>query len=208
MPGYITALQMQSFAPSCDYIVIAPALDAAAGANGITIPARIACWLGQLHVESQGFTVLEERLKYSPERLTEVWRWRFPTVELAKPFAYNPEGLADLVYGGRMGNTQPGDGYRFRGRGLIQLTGRENYEAASKWCGVDLIANPQAAADPKLAALIAGAMWRLKGLNALADQGDIEGITRVVNGGLTGLADRQRQTARAKAIWREAPTHV
>ena len=112
------------------------------------------------------------------------------TVEYGDGTAYN--GRIDL------GNTQPGDGPRFKGRGLIQLTGRTNYKQYGDLLGLDLIASPDTAADPAIALKLACAFWKLKRLNALADQDDIVTITRRINGGLNGLDSRRHYLALAK----------
>ncbi|PPQ29695.1 peptidoglycan-binding protein [Rhodopila globiformis] len=112
------------------------------------------------------------------------------TEEYADGKAY--EGRDDL------GNTRPGDGVRYKGRGLIQLTGRSNYAAYGKILGLDLVARPEIAAEPKTALLIACEFWTQHKLNALADKDDLIRITRRINGGLNGLADRRERPARAK----------
>lgn len=201
----ITGPTLRLFAGSCAWDSLAPLLDAAAEARGINTSARVCHWLGQLHVESMGFTRLEENLHYSAGRLVAVWPNHFPAIESAEAVAGNPEATANAVYGGRMGNTEPDDGWTYRGRGLIQITGRANYAAASQWSGLDLIGNPQLASQPASAAQIAAAYWNHHGCNAMADTGDIEAITRAINGGLNGLDDRKRQTARAFTIWPATP---
>lgn len=113
------------------------------------------------------------------------------TVEYASGKAY--EGRADL------GNKEPGDGVRYKGRGLIQLTGRDNYRRYGKDLRLDLVGDPDLAAEPATSLLIACAFWTLNGLNSLADLNDVEAITRRINGGLNGLADRRACLARAKA---------
>jgi putative chitinase len=115
------------------------------------------------------------------------------TKELASGRAY--EGRLDL------GNTEPGDGIKFKGRGLIQITGRFNYEALSKEFGVDFISKPELLEGPLYATESAGWFWNLKGLNALADIGDFQGITRRINGGLTGYLSRISFYARAKTVF-------
>ena len=197
----VSAAQLAAFAPRADP-ALAPALDAAASEFGIATPPRLAAWMGQLHHESGGFTRLEENLRYSAQRLTQVWPSRFPSIAAATPFAMNPEALANKVYGGRMGNTQPGDGWRFRGRGLMQTTGRANYAAAATATGLDLLRNPDLLKTPAGAARSAAVFWSDHGLSALADRDDVAGITRVINGGQIGLDDRKAQVARAKTIWR------
>jgi putative chitinase len=154
----------------------AGALAPAMEAGGITTVARAAAFLGQILHETGGFQFM---------------------VELASGDAY--EGRADL------GNTQPGDGRRFKGRGFIQLTGRANYAAAGRELGLPLEAQPELAAQPGIAARTAVWFWTRKGLNARADAGDVVGITRAINGGTNGLAERQRLTDRALAVLGERP---
>lgn len=103
-------------------------INAALDRWGIDTPARVAHFLAQVGVESGGLARVEENLSYSAERLMTVWPSRFKTLAAAQAYARNPEALANKVYGGRMGSTQPGDGWRYRGRGLKQLTGRNNYK--------------------------------------------------------------------------------
>jgi putative chitinase len=167
----------------------------------IDAPQRAAAFLAQISHESQQFTRLRESLHYStPQRLCAVWPTRFPNVDAAAPYVGQPERLGDKVYGGRMGNTQPGDGLRYCGRGLIQVTGRAGCCAARDGLrdpalGLsdvpDFEASPSALELPHWAALSAGLYWRRNKLNALADRGDTAGITRIVNGGLHGLAERE-----------------
>lgn len=115
---------------------------------------------------------------------------------------YMEEIASGEAYEGRakLGNTQPGDGKRFKGRGPIQLTGRANYEEFGKLLGVDLITNPQLAATPEIGFRIAGLYWKRKGLNALADQQDFKEITKRINGGYNGLEDRVKYYERAKKV--------
>lgn len=116
-------------------------------------------------------------------------------VELGGPsYCAKYDGRRDL------GNTQPGDGYRFRGRGIFQLTGRANYQSYGKLLGLDLIAHPEKAADPETSVLIACAYWRSRRLNALADRDDVRGITRKINGGANGLDDRIEHADRMKHL--------
>ncbi|CAA2962496.1 Hypothetical predicted protein [Olea europaea subsp. europaea] len=177
-------------------------MDAAAAANAINTPARIAAWLGQIHAETAGLTRFEENLNYSADGLRATWPKRFPTDAAVQALAHNPQRIAEAVYGGRMGNDNAGDGWLYRGRGMLQLTGKDQYAEAAHWTGLDLVATPALAADPKSAAVIAGAFWRVHGCNALADRGDTTAVTKAINGGVEGLAERQRQTTRAALIWR------
>ena len=196
----ITIVQLAALAPDSDAEVLAPELSAAAGEFGIDTARRLAHWLGQLYVESGGFTRFVENLNYSAERLCAVWPARFATPAAAAIYAHNPQALAGKVYGNRLGNSQPGDGWAFRGRGLIQITGRDNYARFGQRLGLDLIGHPDLAAEPPAAARIAAAFWSVHGLNALADADDIEAITRAINGGLTGLDARKAAVAKAKTI--------
>jgi putative chitinase len=119
-------------------------------------------------------------------------------------FRYTREIASGVAYEGRkdLGNIYPGDGVRFRGRGLIQLTGRSNYERASKALGVDFVSNPELLEQPEWAVKSACWWWADKGLNEIADKGDFRRITRVVNGGLTGWAERSKWYALAKSVLR------
>lgn len=200
MADLLTADQLAALSPSCDAEILAPALSAAAAEFEINTARRLAGWLGQLYVESQAFTHFVENLNYSAARLCQVWPGRFPNLIAADPFEHNPEKLAQRTYGGRMGNTQPGDGFRFRGRGLLMITGRDNYAHYGALLGLPLIEDPDLAGEPVIAPRIAAAFWHAHGLNDLADADDLEGITRAINGGLTGLADRKAAVARAKTI--------
>jgi putative chitinase len=157
----------------------------------ISTPKRQAYFIGQCMHESGGFKQLKENLNYSARGLMATWPSRFPDADTAEKFERNPEKIANKVYAGRMGNTEDGDGAKYIGRGLIQLTGKENYANCGNAIGVDLVANPDLLSTPKYAALSAGWFWNRKGLNALADADDIDTITKRINGGLIGLADRK-----------------
>jgi len=152
---------------------------------------RQACFIGQCMHESGGFKFLHENLNYSAKALMATWPSRFPNIEVASEYERKPEKIADKVYGGRMGNTEDGDGRKYIGRGLIQLTGKDNYKALSDAIGEDLVANPQLVEEPRYAALSAGWFWNKKGLNALADTMDIETMTKRINGGSIGIDDRK-----------------
>lgn len=149
-------------------------------------------FLAQILHESSLFEHIEENLHYkSPERLMMVFgKKRFPTVEDAKPFINNPVGLANVVYGGRGGNNREGDGWKYRGRGLIQLTLRDNYVAVGKALGLDLVNNPDLLLEPEFAMKAAIAWWQGNIPDSI--MGDIRAITKKVNGGYNGLEDRER----------------
>jgi putative chitinase len=157
----------------------------------INTPKRQACFIGQCMHESGGFKQLKENLNYSAKGLVATWPSRFPNEEFAEEYARKPERIANKVYSGRMGNTEDGDGAKYIGRGLIQLTGKDNYKAVTEALGMDLVANPQLLEEPRYAALSAGWFWNKKGLNALADANDIETMTKRINGGSIGIADRK-----------------
>jgi len=155
----------------------------------INTPKRQVCFIGQCMHESGGFKNLTENLNYSAKGLMNTWPSRFPNLETAEKYAHNPVKIASKVYAGRMGNLTPEDAGKYIGRGLIQLTGRENYANCGLGLGVDFIGNPDWLATPKYAALSAGWYWHKKNLNALVD--DIETMTKRINGGLIGLDDRK-----------------
>jgi putative chitinase len=168
----------------------------------INTPRRQAAFIGQCGHESASFKVLRENLNYSAKGLTATWPSRFPNIEQAMEFERKPERIANKVYGGRadLGNTEDGDGWRFSGKGLIQLTGRNNYKTCGDALGVDLIANPELLIEPEYAALSAGWFWNKRGLNALADNEDWTTITKRINGGTHGLQDRIDRTHKAMDI--------
>jgi putative chitinase len=156
----------------------------------INTPKRQACFIGQCMHESGGFRQLKENLNYSAKALMNTWPSRFPDADIAEKFARQPEMIANKVYSGRMGNTEDGDGAKYIGRGLIQLTGKDNYRAFGDAIGEDLVANPQLVEEPRYAALSAGWFWNKRGLNALADAMDITTMTIRINGGKIGIDDR------------------
>ena len=157
----------------------------------INTPKRQACFIGQTMHESGGYKFLRENLNYSAKALMNTWPSRFPDMDTAEKYERNPEKIANKVYGGRMGNTEEGDGAKYIGRGLIQLTGKENYKNCSDGIGVDLVANPDLLSEPQYAALSAGWFWNKRNLNASSDLMDIVGMTKKINGGVIGLEDRK-----------------
>jgi putative chitinase len=165
----------------------------------INTPRRQAAFIGQCGHESASFKVLQENLNYSAKGLVATWPSRFPNIDFASEYERKPERIANKVYGGRadLGNTEDGDGWRFSGKGLIQLTGRNNYKTCGDALGVDLIANPELLIEPEYAALSAGWFWNKRGLNALADNEDWTTITKRINGGTHGLQDRIDRTHKA-----------
>lgn len=158
----------------------------------INTPARQAAFIGQCAHESANFKTLEENLNYSAEGLMKTWPSRFPTLEAAQPYHRNPEKIANRVYGGRMGNglEETGDGWLYHGRGLIQLTGKDNYMLASDALREDFIHSPDLILAPRWAAMTAGWYWNKRGLNKEADAKDYTAMTKKINGGVIGLDDR------------------
>ncbi|MFB6418598.1 DUF2272 domain-containing protein [Bradyrhizobium tunisiense] len=167
---------------------------------------RLAHFFAQMLEETGGFHVQIESLRYSPSRLMEVWPHRFPTLDIAEQYAYNEEKLGNYVYGGRLGNTNPGDGFRYRGRGLLQITGRAAYAKYGQQLGIDLEGTPELAFHRDHCLEIAAAEWAASGYggkncNQLADRDDIVGVTYAINGGQTGIADRRSWLKKTRAIW-------
>lgn len=167
---------------------------------GIDTPLRLAAFLAQIAHESGQLRALVENLNYSAEALLRVFPRHFEARQAAT-YARHPDRIASRVYANRMGNGDEasGDGWRYRGRGLIQVTGKANYAACGPALGLDLIAQPELLEQPGPAARSAGWFWHWNGLNRPADARDIETITRRINGGLTGLDDRKACYARACA---------
>ncbi len=161
----------------------------------INTPLRLAHFLAQCGHESGGFRVTQENLNYSAKGLNGIFKKYFPTEAAAAPYARNPQKIANKVYANRManGSEASGDGYKFRGRGYIQLTGRDNYTQFGKAIGEDIASNPDVVSS-KYALLSAAWFWSKNGLNKLADGGAtdtvVTSITKRVNGGTIGLADR------------------
>lgn len=167
----------------------------------ISTPARVTMFLAQCAHESGGFKHLVENLHYSAAALLATWPRRF-TPDEAVAMAYDEQRIGNRAYASRMGNgpEASGDGYRYRGRGIIQLTGRDNYARAGAAIGLDFVAQPELLETPDWAASSAGWFWATNGCNALADAGDYLAITKRINGGTNGLADRQAWLAKVQAI--------
>ena len=159
---------------------------------------RLSMFLAQVGHESGGLTKLHENLNYKADRLAQIFPKYFRDVDTSE-FAHNPEKIANRVYANRMGNgsEDSGDGYRFRGRGAVQLTGKSNYLACGKDLQVDLEANPDWLETPEGAILSAAWFWDQHDLNDLSDDGDVLTVTKKINGGTIGLEER-------KALYEEA----
>lgn len=161
----------------------------------INTPLRLAHFLSQTGHESGGFKAVRENLNYSAEGLTKIFPKYFPTLEAATPFAKQPEKIANKVYANRMGNGDEasGQGFKFRGRGYVQLTGKQNYTLFGQAIGEDLTADPDKVAG-EYALLSAAWFFHKNGLHKIADEGAtdvvVQRVTKRVNGGTIGLADR------------------
>jgi putative chitinase len=162
---------------------------------GVNTPLRLAHFLAQCGHESGGFRLTQENLNYSAKGLMGIFKKYFPTQALADAYARKPEKIANKVYGNRMGNgpETSGEGFKFRGRGYIQLTGKQNYTAFDAAVPDDILANPDLVST-KHALASAAWFWKKNGLNLIADTGSstevVTKITKRVNGGTIGLADR------------------
>lgn len=165
---------------------------------------RACMFVAQLAHESAEFTRTVENLNYSAEGLRRTFARYFPDETIARQYHRQPEKIANRVYAGRIGNGAEGsgDGWRFRGRGLIQITGRENYRVCSIAIYGDdrLLTEPQLLEQASGACASAGWFWNSRDLNVLADAGRFEDVTRRINGGLNGLEDRKHLLARARTI--------
>ncbi|KRD69469.1 hypothetical protein ASE45_10015 [Lysobacter sp. Root96] len=172
----------------------------AATASGITSRRELANFMAQVGHESHGLTKLEEGFRYtkgiSQIPVKSAMREGAPALESARLEALRgrPEALADLMYGGRMGNDEPGDGYKYRGRGYMQLTGKDNYRSAGEALGLDLVHHPDLASKPENAARIATWYWQNNVPQNARE--DVTKATRAVNGGTNGLADRETRNER------------
>lgn len=169
---------------------------------GISTPRQQAAFIGQCGHECGQFKILEENLNYRAATLMRLWPKRFPMQEIADKYAGNPQKIANMVYANRMGNRDEasGDGFRFRGRGCIQLTGHTNYYHAGQALGVDFVKQPDLVATPKYAALTAGWFWSTHDCNNLAEKADWTALTKKINGGVIGLADRIKHIDQALAV--------
>ena len=169
----------------------AVALDMTCHEFDINTPERIAAFIAQVGHESGNLRYAKENLNYSAEGLVKTFPKYFKDIDTTQ-YARNPEAIAGRVYANRMGNgdEESGDGWKYRGRGLIQLTGHDNYLNCGKGLDVDLINEPEYLETPDGAARSAGWFWNSRNLNALADAGDIKTMTKKINGGFIGLEDR------------------
>lgn len=169
----------------------------------INTPLRMAHFLAQAAHESGGFRLLEENLSYSADGLNKIFPKYFKNAGRdANEYARKPEKIANVVYASRMGNGPPesGDGYRFRGRGCIQLTGRSNYESFAETLEMSLDEAIEYLTTPEGAVESAAFFWANNGCNELADKDDVVKVTKRVNGGTIGLEDRKNHTEELKEL--------
>ena len=197
----ITAQQLLQILPNAGQVagVFGPVLNTALSRYPIVGTKRIAAFVAQVGHESGQLRRLVENLNYSADALCKTWPNRFNS-ELANAVARKPEHIANIAYGNRMGNTAPGDGWKYRGRGLIQITGKDNYRACGEALGLDLIMQPELLEKPQYACMSAAWFWATNGLNTLADVGKFDPITQRINGGQTSAADRQALYAKALKV--------
>ena len=159
-----------------------------------------AMFLAQTTHESNDYKRLEESFRYTPKRLFEVFRKRVGSLENAKKLCNEgAKAIADFVYGGRLGNAKD-EGYKYRGRGIIQLTGKNNYNYYGKKLNIDLVNNPDLAKESNEAIEIALLFWIEKECGLYAKMGDVKTVTKLINGGYNGLDDRQKRFDRILKI--------
>lgn len=199
-----TQEKLAAIIPNCEYGVEYwyPELAEMLPIFGITTVARVAAFLAQTAHESGGYRVFTENLNYKAESLMKTWPKRFPTLEIANQYARQPEKIANKVYADRMGNGNEasGDGWKYRGRGLIQLTGKENYSRFAAYAEISLDDAVEYIETPRGAVHSACWFWYTNDCNAYADVLDIEGLTRRINGGVIGLDDRKRHFEHAMHV--------
>lgn len=197
-----------------NYLAAFDAGDALLSEHEVTTPLRLAHFLAQVMHETGALTIEEENGNYSAARLIEVFggpRHRVTAAESIR-LEHHPEAIFNRVYGvdggagnpcilaHELGNTEPGDGWKYRGRGLLQTTGRANYRRIGQKCGVDFEAHPELVLSPEHALKPALVEWSEGNLNAAAGRDDIVAITRKINGGLNGLADRRAWLVKIKRV--------
>lgn len=196
----------------------ASAVESALARFEITSQKQVAAWIAQTAHESGGYVLLQENLNYSADGMAAIWPNRFAVLgpdkkpikkdgknqpnKFALALHRKPEMIANVVYSARMGNgpTESGDGWKFRGRGLKQLTGKTNYTKCGEGLGMDFISKPDLLLQPQYAALSAAWFWAENKCGPLADAGDFVGLTKRINGGTIGLQDRQKRYEAVLAV--------
>jgi putative chitinase len=203
----ITAETLKKFAPRIKNPELhAAALEQARAGSSVNTPRRLCHFMGQIFVETGGFVNMVEDLNYkTPARLDAVFKAVRGLDDARALIKLGPEAIANRVYANRLGNGNEasGDGWKYRGSGYKQLTGRENYRKIGNRINLDLEANPEMARELVPAARVAFQFWDVNQCSPLADQGDVERITARINGeAKLGLADRRANTLRALNIWK------
>ncbi len=210
MSTEITAEKLKKLAPRiADPEAHAAALERARQNSSVNTPRRLCHFLGQVMVETGGFTAMEENFNYrDPARLDAIFSAVRGVDDARALIARGPQAIANRVYANRLGNGNEasGDGWRYRGSGYKQLTGRSNFQTIGQKVGIDLVGQPELARQPADAARVAFAFWDSVGCSPLADRGDVEGVTAKVNGpAKLGLKERRDATLRALTLWPEEP---
>jgi putative chitinase len=195
-----------------------PHVQGALARFGINTPMQVAAWIAQCAHESAGFKTLTENLNYSADTMAVVWPTRFAVLgpdkkpvkvkgknqpnKFALALHRKPEMIANTVYANRManGNIESGEGWKYRGRGLKQLTGKDNYTRCAQALGLDLANNPDLLLTPEGASLSAAWFWSVNKCGPIADSGDFVALTKKINGGTIGLEDRQKRYKAVLAV--------
>lgn len=203
----ITAETLRKFAPRIkDPEIHATALEEARQTSSVTTPRRLCHFMGQIFVETGGFSSMVESLRYKdPARLDGLFKAVRGIEDARALIKLGEEAIANRVYASRLGNGDEasGDGWRYRGSGYKQLTGRTNYQTIGGLVGLDIAGNPELAREPKAAAAVAFKFWDAQNCSPLADKGDVEGVTGKINGpAKVALAERRAATSRALGIWK------
>jgi putative chitinase len=199
----ITQEQLQQLIPGNQYHAEwCDALNTILPEYGIDTPERVAAFIAQCAHESGNFRILKENLNYRAESLRRVFAKYFPSDDIARQYAGKQEQIANRVYGNRMGNgsEQSGDGYRYCGRGLIQLTGKDNYQHFADSLEMNIEEVPEYLETFEGAVQSACWFWETNNLNRWADQRDIVSLTKRINGGVIGLEDRKKHYQHALEV--------
>jgi len=196
----VTVADLKAIAGTGETPLMAPicaAFNKYAAQYSVTNSKRITQCLANICVETGGFRVLEEDLNYSADRLREVWPNRFPSDAVAQQYAHSPQKLANFVYGGRMGNDGPNDGWNYRGSGPGQVTGKSEFRKVQDETGLPVISNPALLREPDAGTQATLILWKKYGLNEMADADQTDAIRKRWNGGTNGLGDVRKYVARA-----------
>ncbi len=197
----ITLQQLKSVCPMADANLHKALIDCMNKCQINTVE-RESMFLAQLMHESNMFKATSENLNYGADGLMKTFGRYYPSRLLAESHARKPELIASTVYANRMGNGAPEtkDGWKYRGRGYIQITGKNNYTALSKFCGVDVLTDPDKVSQLPLSVMSAGWFWTANKLNNFCDKGDLKGLTRAINGGFIGLDHRTKLYEQIKRL--------